>query len=439
MAEDIAGSPGPSRRDVLRRGLFLGGAAVVGGAVGAVADHVAEHHDGGGDTVPFYGAHQGGVVTDTQQNTVIASFDLHTTSRDEVVEVLRRWTALAASLAHGDSTTVPIYTPKDVSDSYSNTTQISTTSDSLEAWQVGPSRLTVTIGFGRGLFLSEGKDRYGIASRMPEELVELPHFAGDELDPAQSDGDLFLQACGDDLQVVFHAVRSIARISPDVAALRWTQIGYSPSNKAGTPRNLMGFKDGTINSNAHPPADLDSTLWAPADGQSWMRGGTYLVYRRIRMSLEHWDRLQVGDQEKVIGRQKVSGAPLGARDEFDALDLDTRGSDGAPAIPVDAHVRLAAPETNDGAVLIRRAFAYNNGTTQFTERWPPWRQALEYDAGLLFLGYQQDPRKSFVAINSKLAINDALNQFTTHTASAVFAIPPGASGPGHWVGETLFA
>ena len=101
-------------------------------------------------------------------------------------------------------------------------------------------------------------------------------------------------------------------------------------------------------------------------------------------------------------------------------------------------MRLAAPETNNGAVIIRRAFSYNNGTTPFTERWPPWRQALEYDAGLLFLGYQRDPRSAFVPIFSRLSINDALNQFTTHTASAVFALPPGAGGPGHWVGETLF-
>jgi deferrochelatase/peroxidase EfeB len=220
--------------------------------------------------------------------------------------------------------------------------------------------------------------------------------------------------------------------------LRWTQIGYSPTNAAGTPRNLMGFKDGTSNSNAHPPADLDTTLWAGGDGPSWMRDGSYVVYRRIRITLEHWDRLPLDAQEQVIGRHKVSGAPLGGGREFDALDLTARNETGKLHIPETAHVRLAAPETNNGAVIVRRAFSYNNGTTPFTERWPPWRQALEYDAGLLFLGYQRDPRTAFVPIFGRLAINDALNQFTTHTASAVFALPPGAAGPAHWVGETLF-
>ncbi|NMO05213.1 Dyp-type peroxidase [Gordonia sp. TBRC 11910] len=442
---DIVAGPGPadrgiSRRSLLRRGLFLGGAAAVGAGVAATVDRtVAKASDVADDTVDFHGVNQAGVVTDTQQHTVLAAFDVTNDRRDHVVEVLRRWTALAAPLTRGESVTVPIYTPADATSAYADTTQISTTSDSLEAWQAGANRLTVTVGFGRSLFQRDGKDRFGLAGRMPTQLVELPHFPGDQLIPDQSDGDLFLQACGDDQQSVFHAVRAIARVAPDIAALRWTQFGYSPSNRAGTPRNLMGFKDGTVNSNAHPPSDLDATLWAGSDSPGWMAGGTYLVYRRIRMALEHWDRLRVEDQEQVVGRHKVNGAPLGGAHEMDALDLNAKGADGGSAvIPATAHVRLAAPESNDGAVIVRRAFAYSNGTTPFTERWPPWRQALEYDAGLLFLGYQRDPRTAFIPINTRLAVNDALNQFTTHTASGVFAIPPGAVAPGHWIGETLF-
>jgi deferrochelatase/peroxidase EfeB len=108
-------------------------------------------------------------------------------------------------------------------------------------------------------------------------------------------------------------------------------------------------------------------------------------------------------------------------------------------IPTTAHVRLAAPQTNNGAVILRWAFSYNNGTTPFVERWRPWRQALEYDAGLLFLAYQKDPRRASVPIFSTLAETDALNQFTTHTASAAFAIPPGSTGPGDWLGRALLS
>ncbi len=439
MSADKTRRRGLSRRHMLQGGLFVGGAVIGGAAATASAAVETGDRPRPSDAEPFYGPHQSGIVTDTQQHTVLASFDLNTKLRQHVVEVLRRWSDLGAQLTQGESATIPTYDLADVSSAYADTTGKSTTSDSLEAWQSGPNRLTITIGFGRGLFLRDGTDRFGLAARLPPQLIELPHFPGDQLAPDQSNGDLLIHACGDDLQAVFHAVRSLARIAPDVATLRWTQIGYSPSNSAGTPRNLMGFKDGTINSNAHPPSDLGATLWAGDDGQSWMRDGSYLVYRRIRITLEHWDRLPVAAQEQVIGRQKVSGAPLGGSGEFDALDLKARNSSGQLHIPDTAHVRLAAPDSNNGAVLIRRAFSYNNGTTQFTERWPPWRQALEYDAGLLFLGYQRDPRTAFLPINSRLSINDALNQFTTHTASAVFALPAGAPGPGHWVGEGLFA
>jgi deferrochelatase/peroxidase EfeB len=441
--------PGPSRRSLLRGGLLAGAGlagagAVAGGVAGGLAGHAiaAAGADTAGQAEPFWGTHQAGILTGTQRHTVLAAFDLTTGDRADLVTLLKDWTALAAALTAGQSVTVPIYTPPGGggADAYADATGGSTTDDSLEAYGLGPNRLTLTMGFGRSLFLTgEGEDRFGISGRLPPALISLPHFAGDELATADSDGDVFLQACADDPQVAFHAVRSIARIAPDVATLRWTQVGFSPDNAGGTPRNLMGFKDGTMNSNLHPPASPQATLWAGPEGPAWMHHGSYLVYRRIRITLEHWDRLPPGLQEQVIGRHKLTGAPLGQPGEFSPLDLDKRDAQGSPVIPAGAHVRLAAPQANNGAVIVRRAFSYNNGTTAFTERWPPWRQALEYDAGLLFLAYQKDPRNGFVPIFTRLAEADALNQFTTHTASAVLAIPPGATGPGDWIGRTLLS
>jgi len=436
---------GTTRRSLLRGGL-LAGAGVAGAAAVAAGGGFAGYAMAGtttqSATEPFYGAHQSGILTDTQRQVVLASFDLTTSDKTDLVTLLKDWSSLAASLSAGESVTVPIYDPPGAAgaDAYADATGGSTTDDSLEAYQLGANRLTLTIGFGRSLFVTTaGEDRFGLSGQLPAALISLPHFSGDELTAADSDGDLFLQACADDPQVAFHAVRSIARVAPDVATLRWTQLGFSPDNTGGTPRNLMGYKDGTINSNVHPPAELSSTVWAGSEGPAWMSGGSYLVYRRIRIELEHWDRIAPDEQEQVIGRQKLSGAPLGASSEFSPLDLDAKSSDGSYVIPETAHVRLAAPQANGGAVILRRAFSYNNGTTPFTERWPPWRQALEYDAGLLFLGYQKDPGKAFVPVFTKMSEADALNQFTTHTASAVFAIPPGATGSGDWVGSTLLS
>ncbi len=429
----------PSRRSLLRGGLLVGAGLGVGAVAGGFAGRAVADPATTAAAEPFQGVHQAGVVTDSQRQTVLAAFDLTGNDRADLAALLQAWTRLGGELVTGASVTIPIYSPGPGSgDAYADATGGSTTDDSFEAYGLGPNRLTLTVGFGRSLFVTAGgADRFGLSGQLPAALIDLPHFAGDELAASESGGDLFLQACADDPQVAFHAVRSLARIAPDVATLRWTQLGFSPDNTAGTPRNLMGFKDGTMNSNVHPPADLDATVWAGPEGPAWMHGGSYLVYRRIRITLEHWDRIPPGQQEQVIGRQKLSGAPLGAASEFSPLDLDRRDAQGDLVVPVDAHVRLAAPAMNGGAVMLRRAFSYNNGTTPFTERWPPWRQGLEYDAGLLFLAYQKDPRQAFVPVFTRLASTDALNQFTTHTASATFAIPPGPSGPGDWIGSKL--
>jgi deferrochelatase/peroxidase EfeB len=361
----------PSRRSLLRGGLLAGAGLGVGAVAGGFAGRAVAGPATTAVAEPFQGVHQAGIVTNSQRQTVLAAFDLTGNERGDLTALLQAWTRLGGELVTGASVTIPIYSPgPGGGDAYADATGGSTTDDSFEAYGLGPNRLTLTVGFGRSLFVTAGgADRFGLSGQLPAALIDLPHFAGDELAAADGSGDLFLQACADDPQVAFHAVRSLGRIAPDVATLRWTQLGFSPDNTAGTPRNLMGFKDGTMTSNVHPPADLDATVWAGPEGPAWMHGGSYLVYRRIRITLEHWDRLPPGQQEQVIGRQKLSGAPLGAASEFSALDLDQRDARGNLVIPVDSHVRLAAPATNGGAVMLRRAFSYQ-------QRYDPVHRAL---------------------------------------------------------------
>jgi deferrochelatase/peroxidase EfeB len=168
-----------------------------------------------------------------------------------------------------------------------------------------------------------------------------------------------------------------------------------------------------------------------------MRNGSYVVVRRIRIALEHWDRTEIGFQEEVIGRHKYSGAPIGMEDEFAPPDFDAANAEGTPVIAETAHLRLAAPETNDGAQIFRRGYSYNDGSNFTAERWPPWRQAVEFDAGLLFLAYQRDPRTGFIKIFEPMAKLDALNQYTTHTGGGLFACP-GGMAEGEFIGQRLF-
>jgi deferrochelatase/peroxidase EfeB len=407
-----------------RRG-FL---AAAGGLAAAVASGPADAQDApAASAEPFRGAHQGGIVTPPQRHTCLAGFDLAAPDRDAVVALLRGWTEAAARMAAG-ATAAPL--PADLS---------VPAPDAADALGLGPARLTLTFGFGAGLFVKDGRDRYGLAAQRPAALVDLPRFNGDQLIAARSDGDLLVQACADDAQVAFHAVRALAQLAYGAAEKRWVQSGFLPATPdAATPRNLMGFKDGTNNPPVSDAAAMARFVWVGAEGPGWMRGGTYMVFRRIRIALEHWDRTEVDFQEQTIGRRKYSGAPLTGAAESDPPDLERADADGNFVIPDNAHIRLAAPAASDGARMLRRSYGYNDGVAFTAERWPPWRQGMEYDAGLLFIAHQRDPRSSFIRVFENMAKRDALNQFTTHVASGLFACPGGAA-PGEFIGERLFA
>ncbi len=424
-----------------RRGFLaaLGGLAAAGTAFTAgTMTHVigpASRADTRSDdnTEPFHGAHQGGIITHAQKHTYFAVFDLITAKRSDVTDLLRAWTDAAERMTMGD-TAKPL----------DKAATVGVAADSGDALNLTPSRLTLTFGFGPGLFVKDGVDRYGIASRRPAELVDLPHFTGDEIAQNRDHGDFSIQACANDPQVVFHAIRQLARLAEGVAVLRWTQTGFLPDTAANeTPRNIMGFKDGTESPlvNASPRSNagtVDQVVWLGKDAPGWLQGGTFMVVRRIRMAIEHWDKTEIDFQEQVIGRHKYSGAPLGGKEEFEDLNLKANDPDGNPIIPENAHVRLGNAATNDGARILRRGYSYNDGTNVTAERWPPWRQGLEYDTGLLFVSYQRDPRTGFIKIYDKMSKFDMLNQYTTHTGSGIFAIPAGVK-KGEWIGQGLFA
>ena len=182
---------------------------------------------------------------------------------------------------------------------------------------LSPARLTITFGFGAGLFIKDGQDRYGLAAKRPAALVDLPKFPGDQLVDARTGGDLSVQACADDPQVAFHAIRQLSRLAYNVAQIRWVQTGFTANfNAKETPRNLMGFKDGTNNPSVNDPKLMNQFIWVGDEGPDWMRGGSYMVVRRIRIALEHWDRMNLAFQEQTVGRHKYSGAPLGRNERI---------------------------------------------------------------------------------------------------------------------------
>ncbi|MCB2176613.1 MAG: deferrochelatase/peroxidase EfeB [Actinomycetales bacterium] len=430
----------PSRRAVL--GLAGGTAGLAGlAAVGGLAVGRSTAPDPGltaeRRVYPFTGAHQAGIVTPQQERVHLAAFDVTTTDRAALVALLQRWTTLAARLTQG-----LLAGP----DGFASGPYDAPPDDTGEAADLPASGLTITVGFGRSLFLGADRatDRFGLASRLPDGLIELPHFPGDDLDPARSDGDLLVQACADDPQVAVHAVRALSRAAFGTARVRWTQLGYGRTSATttaqSTPRNLFGFKDGTANIKAEEPDALADHVWVqPGDGSvaaAWLTGGTYLVGRRIRMTIETWDRTSLREQETVIGRTKREGAPLSGGGEHTAPDLTATGTDGAPLIDPDSHVHLAHPSSNHGARMLRRGYTFTDGNDALGR----------LDAGLYFLAYVRDPRVDYVPVQDALARHDRMNEYIRHTASALFAIPPGVpdvapdgSLRGAYLGSTLLA
>ncbi|MEU6877328.1 iron uptake transporter deferrochelatase/peroxidase subunit [Streptomyces sp. NPDC046712] len=411
-------STSTSRRTLLGwggAGLALG-AAAAGGAVALTrtGDSTAPVADSG-SAVPFHGAHQAGIATAVQDRLHFAAFDVKTADRAELVQLLKDWTRAAERMTAGHEVGEGAYggLPEAPPD------------DTGEALGLKPSRLTLTIGFGPSLF----DGRFGLKDRRPGALVDLPKFPGDNLDPARSGGDLCVQACADDPQVAVHAIRNLARIGFGKVAVRWSQLGFgktsSTTPEAQTPRNMMGFKDGTRNIAGTDTAALDKHVWVAAKdapgAAAWMTGGSYLVARRIRMNIETWDRTSLQEQEDIFGRDKKEGAPVGKAKEHDEPFLK--------AMKPEAHVRLAHPDSNNGATILRRGYSFTDGTDGLGR----------LDAGLFFLAYQRDVRTGFIPVQTSLARADVLNEYIQHVGSALFAVPPGVRDKDDWWGRALFA
>lgn len=428
-----------SRRALLGSALVTaGGAAAVGFATARLtppnADAAPPASDAGAETtISPFGAHQAGVATAQQQYVTLVAADLAVKD----APLLRRF------LADVSSTVVAIVQGKDTPPSPMYPENAVTPTDF--ATGLSPARLTVTVGVGPGVFgLS------GVTPEAPRRLRPLPEFAGDHLDARWGGGDLLFQICADDPQVVSAAMRALRARMPGYAVIRWTQSGFLSSPKGGgTPRNMFGQKDGTSNPRIGT-SEFDEVVWALPDEPSWFRGGTYLVFRKIRMLTASWDLTARDEQDAVIGRRRADGSPLTGKAEFDAPDLNAVKADGTLVIASDGHIRRA-----HGFPMLRRSYNYDYGfltamaggspdPLEHPENHPHAPGTKEHhhgghgklDVGLLFCAYGNDPDHQFIAAQKRLAEQDRLNKFIQHTGSAIFAVLPGFGEDGY-VGDTL--
>ncbi|MCY7130796.1 iron uptake transporter deferrochelatase/peroxidase subunit [Streptococcus gordonii] len=388
------------RREFLKKA-GIGGAGLALGVSGASAFFANKAQEekkisDGGEEISFYGEHQAGITTPMQKNIYFVVLDLHSTDKEEVIQMFKDWTDYSSKLVDGE------LVKKDGSNS------LLPPSDTGETVGLNPYRLTLTFGVSAD-FLK----KMGLEKKRPREFRDLPPFPKEQLQEKYTGGDIVIQACADDEQVAFHAVRNLVRKARNTVTMKWSQSGFAAiGDRMSTPRNLFGFKDGTAN--VTKEKDFDKVIWTDSD--DWMKGGTYMAVRRIQMFLETWDRTNLQEQENTFGRYKESGAPFGKKDEFDEVDLDL--------LPVDSHVRLAK-EVNKP--IYRRSYSYSDGIVEKTG---------QFDTGLLFLAFQKNP-DSFVKVQTNLGAQDKMNEYVTHIGSGLFACFAGVK-KGEYLGQKLF-
>jgi len=284
------------------------------------------------------------------------------------------------------------------------------------------------VSVGASLF----DGRYGLASRRPRELVEMPFIANDRLDPERTHGDLLLTIQAEHSDTVLVALRRLMRRTRREMTLRWVLQGFNRRTEpgprtTGSPRNLLGFVDGTANL-ATDDELLRRHVWTAGGGEpAWTEGGSYHVVRAIRMIVEFWDRTPLAEQEALIGRRKSSGAPLDGAHETDAPDF-AADPDGA-ATPLEAHIRRANPRTPETAssLILRRGYSYSRG----------FDAAGQLDQGLAFACFQRSLADGFLAVQARLT-GERLEEYVRGEGGGFFFALPGPRRGG-FLGEGLVA
>ena len=434
MTDQNDGGSLPSGASVGRRRFLRGTAVGLGGAMAgaglakgadtAVAatsaatptatSATAPAADPDGRAIPFHGSHQAGILTAKQQAACFLSFDVVAETRQELADLMRTLTDRARFLTTGGlAPTVGISAPQ--------------ADSGILGPRVPADGLTVTVGVGASLF----DDRFQLAGRRPRRLRTMPTFPNDDLDPAWCHGDLSVQICADHMDTVLHALRDVARHTRGAMQVRWRMDGFgSPSRPTGTPRNLLGFKDGTANPDVHDGSLMNSLIWVGSrSGEpDWAVGGSYQVIRLIRMLVEFWDRISIMEQQRIFGRDKATGAPLDGKHEFDTPNYSL--DPGGDSIPLDSHIRLANPRTRQTADqrLLRRSYNYDLGMDSDGN----------LDMGHVFCCYQQDTERQFETVQKRLK-DEPLVDYVSPFGGGYFLALPGVRDSADWLGRGLLA
>lgn len=424
MSEDMSVCPfAASRRGFL---LGAGAAATLSGAMGARAEEsraqVADAPLAGENAkrrVPFHGERQAGVVTPRPACGMVAAFDVVADNRDDLRILLQELTQRIAFLTQGGP--VPQRDPK-----------LPAADSGILGPVIEPDNLTITVSVGASLF----DRRPWLRPLKPRRLQRMTQFPNDALVEQSCHGDITLQFCANTQPTNIHALRDIVKNTSDFMVLRWRQEGSvpvvapAPDGKPESARNFLGFRDGSANPDSNDGPLMDRVVWVGEDDDepAWARHGTYQAVRVIRMFVEQWDRTPLGEQERIFGRRKTSGAPLGIPDGTEHRIPDYAADPKGEVTSLDAHIRLANPRRPDTEqnLILRRPFNFSNGVSK----------SGQLEDGLLFIAYQANLEKGFIAVQNRLN-GEPLEEYVKPFGGGYFYVLPGVRDEGDYLGRSL--
>jgi deferrochelatase/peroxidase EfeB len=416
-----------SARSPFGRRSFLGGALAAGaagaalgslvdGAAPAAGTVAADGRRDGTSSFVFHGIHQAGIdrppPTRAQPAASFVSFEVTSADRRELTALFRVLTERARFLTTGGTPSKTGSGPRD---------------DRLLGGTVVPDGLTITAGVGASLF----DGRYGLAARKPVQLKTMQPFEHDDLNPAECHGDLLLQLCAGHRDVLVHAFLDILAHTGDALRPRWRADAFlNPPRPSGTPRDMLGFKDGIANPDTSDPQQMNQKVWIQprTPEPAWTAGGTYQAVRIVRFLIENWSTVPVGEQERIIGRRKITGAPLYGTDE--SQDPVYTNDPQGKITPLNAHIRLANPQTPQTAstsTILRRSYQY--------VRTPD--PAGDVNIGHVFCCFQQQ-LNTYIAMQTRLEA-EPLVDYISPTGGGYFFVLPGVRDNNDYYARGLLA
>ncbi len=252
-------------------------------------------------------------------------------------------------------------------------------------FRIPEGELTCVVGIG-----SLAWDQL-FGSPRPPELHPFAEVAGPRHTAPATPGDLLFHIRAHRLDLCFELAQRLMSRLGGFAEVVDEVHGFRSFDE----RDLLGFVDGTENPDG--VAAADATLIGDEDPQ--FAGGSYVIVQKYVHDLEGWDALAVEEQERAIGRTKLSDIEL--PDEVKASN---------------SHVTLNTIVDDDGDE--RQIMRFNM----------PFGSVGRGEFGTYFIGYARTPRVTEQMLSNMFVGKppgnyDRILDFSTAITGNLFFVP----------------